>query len=86
MAKLPITSGSNLIKALEKNGFKVIRQRGSHVVLQKKDTERTVTTVVPNHKELATGTLRSIIRQAQLSPEDLIRLLTLIIGSTAFLK
>lgn len=52
---------------LEKNGFMPVRQRGSHVVMQKEVAGSTITVPVPDHKELKTGTLRSIIRQSQLS-------------------
>ena len=80
MARLPVVSASELIKVLEKEGFRVVRQRGSHIVLQKRTEESTITTVVPNHKELALGTLRSILKRTGLSAEDLIRLLTALIG------
>ncbi len=86
MAKLPVTSGPNLVRALEKAGFQVVRQRGSHVVLQKRLADRTITTVIPQHKELATGTLRSILRQAQVSPEELIRFLAVILGISSIIK
>ncbi|MBI2094490.1 MAG: type II toxin-antitoxin system HicA family toxin [Candidatus Omnitrophica bacterium] len=86
MSKLPILSGASLIRALEKAGFSQIRQRGSHVVLQKRDSARVLTTVVPTHKELAIGTLRAILRQVELSPEDLTKLLTLLLGLGPFLK
>jgi len=80
--RLPVVSASDLIKALEKEGFVVIRQRGSHVVLQKKIPGSTVTTVVPNHKELAPGTLRSILKRSGISLETLVKLLTLVLGVT----
>ena len=86
MGKLPVISGQDLIRALEKAGFQSIRQRGSHVVLQKRDAPRTLTTVVPTHRELATGTLRAILRQAEVTPEDLAKLLSLILGLGPFLK
>ncbi len=86
MAKLPVTSGPELVRALEKTGFQVVRQRGSHIVLQKREAERTITTVVPHHKELATGTLRSVLKQAHLTPEDLVRLLTVVLGVAPLLR
>jgi predicted RNA binding protein YcfA (HicA-like mRNA interferase family) len=63
-----------VIRVLGKLGFKVIRQRGSHVVLKGfyKDKKRTV--VVPRHKEIAIGTLRGILFQAGLSVEEFIKL------------
>jgi predicted RNA binding protein YcfA (HicA-like mRNA interferase family) len=51
---------------LEVNGFLKVRQRGSHMVLQKRLETTTITVPVPDHKELKTGTLRSIIRQSGL--------------------
>ncbi len=80
MARLPVVSSGEIVKILEQHGFRVVRQRGSHMVLQKRTDQSTVTTVVPNHKELAPGTLRSILKRTGLSAEDLIRLLTILIG------
>ena len=71
MTRLPVLSGKNLINTLEKAGFKVIRQKGSHVSLQKEVYK----TVVPLHDELAKGTLLGILKQCGLSREDLIKLL-----------
>jgi predicted RNA binding protein YcfA (HicA-like mRNA interferase family) len=51
------------------NGFAEVRRRGSHVVMQKRLPETTVTVVVPDHGELKTGTLASIIRQSRLPHE-----------------
>lgn len=73
MSKLPVVSGSECIKALEKIGFAIVRQRGSHVVLVRENPKNTV--IVPNHKELDRGTLRAIIRQADLIVEEFIQLL-----------
>jgi predicted RNA binding protein YcfA (HicA-like mRNA interferase family) len=69
--KLPILSGNELITALKREGFEIVRQKGSHVAL-KKDAFRTV---VPLHDELAKGTLMAIMRQCGLSKDDLINLL-----------
>jgi predicted RNA binding protein YcfA (HicA-like mRNA interferase family) len=49
---------------LASHGFMEVRQRGSHIVMQKQLPDTTVTVPVPNHTELRTGTLQSIIRQA----------------------
>jgi predicted RNA binding protein YcfA (HicA-like mRNA interferase family) len=51
---------------LEQAGFRNVRQRGSHIIMQKSEKESTRTVLVPNHKELKIGTLRSIIRQSGL--------------------
>lgn len=66
---MPI-SGKEAIKILENNGFTVARQRGSHVVLTNHTALGKLTTVVPLHKELKKGTIRSIAKLAQLSIKD----------------
>ena len=65
MAELPRISGAEAIKVFESLGYVQVRQRGSHVVLRKQDKG----CVVPVHKELAVGTLRSAIRQAGIIPD-----------------
>ena len=70
---LPVISGQQAIRALEKAGFRRIRQKGSHVVVRRDDPFSQLT--VPNHKVLDRGTLRSIIRQANLSVGEFIELL-----------
>lgn len=71
MPKLPVLSGEELVRALTKAGFVVVRQKGSHVSLRKEN----FTTVVPLHEELAKGTLLGIIKQCGMSKEDLEALL-----------
>jgi len=75
MPKLPVISGKELIAALKKAGFVVVRQKGSHVSLQKVMPEATYRTVVPLHQELAKGTLIDILHQTGLSREDLLELI-----------
>ena len=68
MQKLPMDmSGLQVIKALSKVGFKPIRQRGSHVVLEKIEGTERWGCVVTMHRELKIGTLKSILKQARLS-------------------
>ncbi len=67
MANLKILSGAGICKILENHGFMNIRQRGSHIIMQKKISNSTITVPVPNHKEIRIGTLRSIIRQSGIS-------------------
>jgi len=75
MPKLPRLSGKEVLKILSKIRFKHIRTRGSHAILNKEDKEKGKTTIpVPLHKELAKGTLKSIMRQAGLRLEDVLRL------------
>lgn len=70
MPKLHRVSGAQTIQALERMGFVQVRQRGSHVVLKKQTPEGAVGCVVPLHRQLAIGTLRGILRQAQVKPEE----------------
>ena len=67
MVKLPVLSGEELIKALKKAGFQVVRSRGSHVSLHKGEYK----TIVPLHYEISKGTLLGILKQCGLSKEDL---------------
>ena len=69
---LPVVSGSEVVKALSNAGFDRVSQRGSHVKLRNAE-QRTV--IVPLHRELAPGTLRSILRQAGLTSNELATLL-----------
>ena len=73
MSKLPRLSGRECIRALEKAGFLIRRQEGSHIIMRRSEPFAQV--VVPDHKELDRGTLRAIIRQAGLSVEDFTALL-----------
>lgn len=68
MPELPRISGKEAIRAFERLGFRQVRQKGSHVVLRK-DAKGCV---VPLHCSLATGTLRSAIRQAGVTVEDFV--------------
>ena len=70
--RLPVLSGRDTITALGKVGFGEISQRGSHVKLRNADGR---TAIVPLHRELAPGTLRSVLRQAGMSVEDFTALL-----------
>lgn len=73
MIKLPRVSGRECVRALMKAGFAIKRQSGSHIVLRRDDPFAQV--VIPNHHELDRGTLRSILRQADLSVEEFVALL-----------
>ena len=70
MPKLRRVSGAEAIRALERLGFEQVRQRGSHVVLKKQTVQGTAGCVVPLHRELAIGTLHSILKQAGVMVED----------------
>lgn len=72
MPKLRRVSGVETIRVLERLGFVQARQRGSHVVLKKQTPEGEVGCVVPLHRELAVGTLRGILKQARLTPDEFV--------------
>lgn len=67
MGKLRILSGQEICAILARHGFVEVRQRGSHVIMQKQLEETTITVPVPNHSEIRIGTLQSIIRQSGIS-------------------
>lgn len=71
--KLRRVSGEEAISALKRLGFIQVRQRGSHVVLKKQTPDGESGCVVPLHQELAIGTLRSILRQAGVTPEEFMK-------------
>jgi len=73
MPGLPVISARECIRALERAGYYISRQRGSHITLRRDDPPGRVT--IPNHKELKSGTLRSILRQASLSVDEFLELL-----------
>lgn len=68
MPKLPRTSGTAIVKALERLGFVKVRQSGSHVIMRR----GTKGCVVPMHSEVKVGTLAGLLRQAEVSPEEFI--------------
>lgn len=73
MSKLPSISGQECVSALSKAGFQFKRQEGSHIVLRRDMPFAQV--VVPNHKELDRGTLRAILRQADIEVDEFLKLL-----------
>jgi len=75
MSRLPDVSGAELVKALEKAGFVVLRQKGSHVSMEKVDSASRWRTIVPLHREIARGTLHDILKQTGLTRDELRRLL-----------
>jgi Predicted periplasmic or secreted lipoprotein len=70
LGKLRILSGRQVCAILSRHGFVEIRQRGSHIVMQKQLPDTTVTVPVPNHDEIRIGTLQSIIRQSGISKSE----------------
>ncbi len=73
MPKLPVVSGREVVKVMSKLGYEFDRQRGSHIILrQAMAPHRRLT--VPDHDEIAKGTLRSILREAGITVEEFVRL------------
>ena len=72
--KLPIISGQEILKILKKEGFVVINQKGSHIKVRKeRPSGEKVTVIVPNHKTLKRGTLKSILKQADITLDQLLK-------------
>jgi predicted RNA binding protein YcfA (HicA-like mRNA interferase family) len=70
--KLPVLSGEELIRALQKFGYTVVRQKGSHVRLRNEDDAACLPVTGPPHKALAKGTLKNILNDSGISIEELI--------------
>lgn len=73
MTRLPVVSGAQAVKAFERAGWRVDRQRGSHVVMLKPGHIASLS--IPQHRELAPGTLRALIRAAGMDPDAFAALL-----------
>jgi len=73
VSKLPQISGSDLVRALQKFGFTVRRQQGSHIIMRRDNPF--AQTVVPNHQQIDRGTLRAILRQTGISVEELTKVI-----------
>ena len=70
MPKLPSVSGERVVRALKRAGFIELRQKGSHVSLEKQASGKVLRTVVPIHPVLAKGTLSDILKQCDLSIDE----------------
>ena len=67
-------SGRQVVKVLARNfGFEFVRQRGSHMILRRFEGERKIGTVVPDHKELQRGTLRGVLRLAEIDEASFLK-------------
>ena len=73
MPQLPRINGKAVVKSFERDGWTLARQRGSHMILVKEGSYATLS--VPDHREIAHGTLRSLIRNSGLTVEEFIALL-----------
>jgi predicted RNA binding protein YcfA (HicA-like mRNA interferase family) len=72
--KLPVISGTDAVKAFRRIGYQLDEQEGSHMIVRHQQPPHRRLSI-PNHKELAKGTLRALIRQAGLTVEEFQRLL-----------
>jgi predicted RNA binding protein YcfA (HicA-like mRNA interferase family) len=70
MATVPLLSGREVVKVFGRFGWSVARQRGSHIILTKPG--EIVTLSVPEHREVARGTLRSLVRSAGMTMEQFV--------------
>lgn len=75
MSKVPSLSYEQIVRALQRDGWVVVRQRGSHIRLQKRVGEEVLKITVPAHRPVKRSTLAHILKQARLSVEDLLKLL-----------
>ena len=73
MTKLPVVSGRECVAALQKIGFTITAQKGSHINMRRDNPFGK--TVIPNHKEIKKGTLKAILKDANLTVDEFIDLL-----------
>jgi predicted RNA binding protein YcfA (HicA-like mRNA interferase family) len=71
MPSLPVLTGQEVVRVFESFGWSIARQRGSHIIMIKEG--EVVTLSIPNHKEVARGTLRSLIRSANLTVDEFVK-------------
>lgn len=70
MPKLRVLSASQVCKILRKHGFVEVRQSGSHIIMRRQLPDRGITVPIPNHTEIARGTLKSIIDQSEIPKSE----------------
>ena len=75
MTRLPVVSYREVIHALQRDGWTVVRQKGSHIRLHKHEGDEVLKLTVPAHSPIKRGTLRAILAQAQLDADSLASLL-----------
>lgn len=75
MRKVPSLSYHQIVRALQRDGWTVVRQRGSHIRLQKRLENEVLKIIVPAHRPVKRSTLAHILKQARLSVEDFSKLL-----------
>jgi predicted RNA binding protein YcfA (HicA-like mRNA interferase family) len=75
VSRVPSLSYQEIVRALQRDGWIVIRQRGSHIRLQKRLGERTMKLTVPAHRPVKRSTLSQILKQAELKLNEFLKLL-----------
>ena len=75
MSKVPSLSYRKIIKALERDNWTVVRQKGSHIRLEKKLIDETLKITVPAHKPVKRTTLAKILKQAKIDLDDFLELI-----------
>lgn len=75
MTKIPSLPYTQIVAALQRDGWVVVRQRGSHIRLEKKSGIRILKIIIPAHKPVKRSTLAHILKQAQIDIDDFLRLL-----------
>ncbi len=73
MPRLHPLSAREVCRILQKHGFAIVRQKGSHIILRRELQDRGITVPVPNHSELAKGTLKSIIDQSEIPKSEFLK-------------
>ena len=73
--QLPVVSGRQVVRALERIGYRVVRQRGSHIRLRDETNPNHLPLTVPNHKTIKPGLLRKLLRDADLTTDEFVALL-----------
>lgn len=75
MTKVPSLSSREIVNALRRDGWVVVRQKGSHIRLQKNLPDRTLKLTVPAHNPVKRTTLARILKQAEIEPDEFLQLL-----------
>lgn len=73
MTKVPSLNYDKVIKALKRDGWVIVRQRGSHIRLQKHIENETLKIIVPAHKPIKRSTLAHILKQARITLDDFLK-------------
>lgn len=75
MSKVPSLPYAKIVKALQRDGWTVVRQKGSHIRLQKHIADETLKIIVPAHRPVKRSTLAHILKQARIEVDDFLKLM-----------